>query len=159
MKNWKPPVENLPNIIEKIVEGSFFPHFFHLINLTEYADRLTEMPATVFVPVEDTVDIISAEQFQIIEKALKDKKLALEIVENHIIEEPVSLSEMVNLKEIKTINGKPLKVDVQCRIREDYEFSIENACSVKAEINGLPMETANIVCYNGFIHTIRGVII
>ncbi|NPA17408.1 MAG: hypothetical protein GXO05_06650 [Aquificae bacterium] len=159
MKQWKPPAENLPNIIEKLVEGTFLPHFFQLINITEYGEKLREMPVTLFVPVEDTLDLISSKELQILEKALKDESLATKIVENHIIQQPVPLREMLDIREIQTIGGKKLSVNVRCGIREDFEFSVSQGCYVEAEIGGLHLETANIVCYNGFIHTIRGIII
>ncbi|NPA58331.1 MAG: hypothetical protein GXN94_03435 [Aquificae bacterium] len=159
MKKWKPPAENLPNIIEKLVEGTFMPQFFQLINITQYGDMLRETPATLFVPVEETLDIVPPQVIATVEKALKDSSLATEIVGNHIIEEPITLGEMLQIKELKTIGGKTISIDVRCNIREDFEFSISNACTVFAEISGIPMETANIVCYNGFIHTIRGIIV
>jgi len=159
MKRWKPPAENLPNIIEKLVEGSFMPYFFQLINTTEYGEKLREMPATLFVPVEDTLDLMTPRSIETLEKAFKDEKLALQIIENHLLSQPMTLKEMLNLRQIETVNGNRLDINVQCHIREDFEFSISQACYVEAEINSIPMETANIVCYNGFIHTIRGIII
>jgi len=159
MKRWKPPAENLPNVIEKLVEGSFMPYFFQMINITEYGDKLREIPVTLFVPVEDTLDFISEEVTETIEKALKDETLAKQIVENHIIEEPLTLKEMMDIKKVKTVGGNILDINVRCNIREDFEFSVSQGCYVKAEISSLQIETANIVCYNGFIHTIKGIFI
>ncbi len=159
MKNWKPPAENLPNVIDRLKEGISFPLFFQLLNTTEYADKLTEMVVTLFVPVEDTLDYIAPEQLDTLKKALDDPELAKRIIENHMIDEAISLKEMLDIKELTTVSGKKIKIDVSCNIREDFEFSIDNACFVDAKIEGNDIETANLVCYNGFIHTIRGVIL
>ncbi|NPA53310.1 MAG: hypothetical protein GXO21_01430 [Aquificae bacterium] len=159
MKVWKPPAENLPNVIDRLKEGITFPLFFQLLSTTEYIDKLTEMVVTLFVPVEDTLDLIAPEELEEIKSALKDKDKAKKIIENHLIDEAISLREMLDIKELTTLSGRKIKVDVSCNIREDFEFSIENACFVKAEIENKEIETANLVCYNGFIHTIKGIIL
>ncbi len=159
MKNWKPPAENLPNVIDRIKEGTPFPLFFQILNNTEYAEELKERVVTLFLPVENTIDYISEKQLSELEEALKDKTKAKRIIENHLIDEAISLKEMLNMKELKTVSGKKIKIDVSCNIREDFEFLIENACFVEAKINENEIETANIVCYNGFIHTIKGIIL
>ncbi len=79
--------------------------------------------------------------------------MAKKIIENHLIDEAIPLREMLDIKELTTLSGKKIKIDVSCHIREDFEFSIENACFVDAKIENNEIETANIVCYNGFIHT------
>lgn len=159
MKNWKPPAENLPNVIDRLKEGIAFPLFFQILNTTEYAEKLTEMVVTLFVPVEDTLDYITPEQLAQFKEALNDEKKAKEIIENHLIDEAISLKEMLDIKELTTVSGKKIKVDVSCNIREDFEFPIDNACYVEAKINDNEIETANLVCFNGFIHTIKGVIL
>ena len=159
MKKWKPPAENLPNIYDRLVEGLAYPHFFQLIHIAGYQDYLREGALTIFVPVENTIDYISPETLTTIEKALKDEKLAKEILENHIVEEPITLKEMLDIKELTTLNGKKISIHVECHIREDYEFLIDHACYVTAKIQNNKIETANIVCYNGFIHTIKGIIL
>lgn len=159
MKVWKPPAENLPNFYDRLKEGIFYPYFFQLINISGYADKLAEFVGTMFVPIEHTADYILPETQKIIEKALKDENLARRIVENHLIDEPISLKEMLELKELLTVSGKKISIDVKCNIREDFEILIEDACYVEAYIDKNEIETANLVCHNGFIHTIKGIII
>ncbi len=159
MKIWKPPAENLPNVIDRLKEGIVFPLFFQILHTTEYADKLTEKVVTMFVPTEDTLDLLSADQIAQLQSALKDEKKAKEIIENHLIDRAISLKEMLDIKELTTLSGKKISVDVGCEIREDYEFSIDNACRVHALINGNKIETANLVCFNGFIHLIKGIIL
>ncbi len=159
MEKWKPPMENLPNILDRLKEGSFFPLFFQLVNSTDFADILTESVITVFTPVEDTLDFITEKEHSILKEALNDETKAKEIIGNHIVYGAYSLRELLDIKELETISGKKIKVDVSCNIREDFEFLIDNACFVDAKINDCEIETANIVCYNGFIHTIKGVIL
>jgi uncharacterized surface protein with fasciclin (FAS1) repeats len=108
---------------------------------------------------EDTLDILSADQIAQLQSALKDEKKAKEIVENHLINTPISLKEMLAIKELTTLSGKKILIDVSCNIREDYEFSLDNACYVHGTVNNNKIETANIVCFNGFIHIIKGIVI
>lgn len=152
--------DKLPSIMDRIKEGVFLPQFFQLIHTSGYDEIFPEMvQITLFIPTEDTLDYLTAEQIKNLESALDNKEKAKEIVENHIVKQELTLLDLSNLEKIFTINNKEISVDVHCNILDNYETPIVESSSLTARINEFDMETANLVCYNGIMHTIKGIIL
>ncbi len=152
--------DQLPSIMDRIKEGVFLPQFFQLIHISGYDEIFPEMvQITLFIPTEDTLDFLTGEQIKNLENALEDKEKAREIIENHIVKEELSLLDLSTLEEVFTINNKVLSIDVHCNILNNYESPITESSSLTAKINSFDMETANLVCYNGIMHSVRGIIL
>ncbi len=152
--------DKLPSIIDRIKEGVFLPQFFQLIHTSKYDEIFPEMvQITLFIPTEDTLDFLTPEQIRNLESALDDEKRAKEIIENHIVKQELTLLDLSNLESIFTLNNKEIKVDVHCNILDNYETPIAESSSLTAKINNFDMETANLVCYNGIMHSIKGILL
>ncbi len=152
--------ENLPSILDRIKEGVFLPQFFQLIHVSGYDEILPEMvQITLFIPTEDTLDFLNSEQIKYLNSALEDKEKAKEIIENHIVKEELTLLDLANLEKVFTLNNKEIGIDVHCNILNNFETPIAESSSLTAKVNDYKMETANLVCYNGIMHSIKGVIL
>ncbi len=152
--------DKLPSIMDRIKEGVFLPQFFQLIHISGYDSIFPEMVGiTLFIPTEDTLDYLTSEQIKYLESALDDKEKAKEIIENHIVKQELTLIDLSKLETVFTLSSKEITVDIHCNILDRYESPIAESSSLTAKINGFNMETSNLVCYNGIIHSIKGIIL
>jgi uncharacterized surface protein with fasciclin (FAS1) repeats len=150
----------LPSIMDRIKEGVFLPQFFQLIHTSGYHEIFPEMvQITLFIPTEDTLEYLTPEQIKVLNEALDNEHKAKKIIENHIIKEELSLVDLSKLEEVFTINNREVSIDIHCNILDIYEAPISESSSLTAKINGFDIETANLVCYNGIMHSIKGVIL
>ena len=100
-------------------------------------------PFTVFAPTDDAFAKLPAGTVENLLKPENKDKLAA-ILTYHVVPGTVMASDVVKLKDAKTVNGKMLKVTVQGNV---------------VMINDAKVTTTDIVASNGVIHVIDTVVL
>jgi uncharacterized surface protein with fasciclin (FAS1) repeats len=100
-----------------------------------------EGPFTVFAPTDEAFAKVPKET---LEGLLKDKDALTAVLTYHVVPGKVMASDVVKLTTAKTVQGKPLQI-----VAKDG----------KVTINGVNVIKTDIVCKNGVIHVIDGVLL
>ena len=98
-------------------------------------------PFTVFAPTDEAFAKIPKEK---LEALLKDKKALTAILTYHVVPGKVLAADVVKLDSAKTVEGQPIKI-----VTKDG----------KVTVNGVNVIKTDILCKNGVIHVIDGVLL
>ncbi|GIW94380.1 MAG: hypothetical protein KatS3mg110_2421 [Pirellulaceae bacterium] len=98
-------------------------------------------PFTVFAPTDEAFAKIPKEK---LEALLKNKEALTNVLKYHVVPGKVMAADVVKLQSAKTAQGESLKIAVK---------------DGKVSINGVNVVKTDIVCKNGVIHVIDGVLL
>jgi len=129
----------MQNIIKTIIEMGNFKTFIRVIQKAGLNNNLSDGGQyTVFAPNDAAFSKYSSEK---IENLLNDKDRLLTVVKTHILAKKVPSTSLMNIKKIKTINGKELTISTKKGL----------------QINDINVIKTDIECTNGIIHGIDNV--
>jgi len=129
----------MENIIKTIIELGNFKTFIRIIQKAGLTQNLSNgSQFTVFAPNDVAFSKFSPEK---IDNLLNDKDRLLTILKAHIIAKKIMSTSLINLKKIKTINGKELIISTTKGFR----------------INDINVIKTDVECTNGVIHAIDNV--
>lgn len=129
------------SIIETAKKAGSFKTLLAAIEATNLDKALAgEGPFTVFAPTDEA---FAALPKGTVEALLKDKKKLASILKYHVLEGAVKSADVVKIDKAQTLNGQSISV-----IITDNQVNIDNAKVVMVDI----------MCDNGIIHVIDGVI-
>jgi uncharacterized surface protein with fasciclin (FAS1) repeats len=98
-------------------------------------------PFTVFAPTDKAFAKIPKEK---LEALLKDKKALADVLTYHVVAGKVLAADVVKLKSVKTVLGKPVTISVVDK---------------KVKVNDATVTATDIQCSNGVIHVIDTVLL
>ncbi|KYK21772.1 hypothetical protein AYK24_03175 [Thermoplasmatales archaeon SG8-52-4] len=134
-------MRNIQNIIKTIIESGSFKTFIRIIQKAGLTYNLSNGGQyTIFAPNDAAFAKFPSEK---IENLLNDKDRLLTVIKAHIIAKKVLSTSLMNLKKVKTINGKELIIST----------------SKGLKINDVNIIKSDIECSNGIIHTIDNVLL
>jgi uncharacterized surface protein with fasciclin (FAS1) repeats len=135
--------EKSDTVVDIAVANENFSTLVTALTEAELVEILAgEGPFTVFAPTNDAFKALGDETFQAV---LADKENLTNILTYHVVPGKVMASEVVNLPEAVTVNGRVLT------------FNVEDDGSVT--VNGAKIVTTDIEASNGVIHVIDTVLI
>ena len=130
----------MQNIIKTVIDMGNFKTFIRVVQKAGLTQNLTNgSQLTLFVPTDAAFNKFPPEK---IENLLNDKDKLLTVLKAHILAKKVPSPSLMNLKKIKTINGKELAISTTKGLR----------------INDANLTKTDIECTNGIIHTIDNVL-
>jgi len=131
----------MENIIKTAIEINSFKTFIRVIQKAGLTTNLANGGQfTIFAPTDAAFAKFSPET---IESLLNDKDRLLTVIKAHILAKKINSASLMNMKKIKTINGKELTVSSTKGLR------INDATVIKTDVE----------CTNGFIHAIDNVLL
>ena len=118
--------------------------FKTLVTAVKAADLVETLkgagPFTVFAPTDAAFEKVPKEK---LEELLKDKKALAGVLTYHVVSGKVMADDVVKLDTAKTVQGKSIAI-----VTKDG----------KVTVNGVNVVKTDIVCTNGVIHVIDGVL-
>lgn len=130
----------MPGICDVAIKAG---NFKTLVTATKAAGLIptlnTKGPFTVFAPNDNAFEKLPKDT---VNALLKDKPKLIDILKYHVVEGAYTLAEAFNMKKLKTLQGKELKLDIE-------------SCSV----NDAKIIEGNITADNGIIHVIDTVLL
>lgn len=128
-------------IIKTLIELGNFKTFIRVMQKAGLTQNLSSNDQyTVFAPNDAAFSKFSTDK---IENLLNDKDRLLTVARAHIIAKKVMSSSLMNMKKIKTINGKELSISIKKGL----------------QINDANLIKPDIECINGVIHAIDNVLL
>jgi uncharacterized surface protein with fasciclin (FAS1) repeats len=119
--------------------------FKTLVTAVKAADLVETLkgkgPFTVFAPTDSAFAKVPADK---LDALLKDKQALTRVLTYHVVPGKVMAADVVKLRSAKTVEGQPLKIAVS---------------DGKVTVNGVNVVRTDIVCGNGVIHVIDGVLL
>lgn len=128
------------DIVETAIDAKNFTTLLAAVKQAELVDALKgEGPYTLFAPTDEAFAKIPQSQLQAL---LNNKKMLTSVLTYHVVADNVTSSDVVKLKQAKTLQGQSISIDAT---------------------NGVKVDNANvimtdIVASNGVIHVIDTVI-
>lgn len=130
------------DIVDTAVGAGKFKTLVTAVKAAELVETLKgEGPFTVFAPTDDAFAKVPKET---LEALLKDKKALTSVLTYHVVPGKVMAADVVKLDSAKTVQGKMLSI-----VTKDG----------KVTVNGVNIVKTDIVCKNGVIHVIDGVLL
>ena len=128
----------MKNIVETGIEMGVFNTLIAAAKAAGLAETLSTETLTVFAPNDDAFAKLPAGT---VEGLLDDKEKLTEILTYHVIPGKHMASELMNLSNIKTLQGGELQLDIK-----------------KSMVNNAKILQADIECSNGVCHMIDSVL-
>lgn len=129
------------DIVDTAVSSGSFKTLVAAVKAADLADTLKgKGPFTVFAPSDDAFAKIPKEK---LDALLKDKKALASVLSYHVVPGKVRASDVVKLQSAKTVQGQSVAI---------------SAKDGKVTINGVNVVKTDILCDNGVIHVIDGVL-
>jgi uncharacterized surface protein with fasciclin (FAS1) repeats len=130
------------DIVDTAVGADGFKTLVAAVKAAGLVDTLKgDGPFTVFAPTDEAFGKIPKEK---IEALLKDKEALTKVLTFHVVPGKVMAADVVKLTKAKTVQGQELDIVVK---------------DGKVAINGVNVIKTDIVCKNGVIHVIDGVLL
>jgi len=130
------------DIVDTAVGADGFKTLVAAVKAAGLVDTLKgDGPFTVFAPTDEAFGKIPKEK---IEALLKDKEALTKVLTFHVVPGKVMAADVVKLNKAKTVQGQELDIVVK---------------DGKVAINGVNVIKTDIVCKNGVIHVIDGVLL
>jgi uncharacterized surface protein with fasciclin (FAS1) repeats len=130
------------DVVDTAVAAGNFKTLAKAIEAADLVETLKgKGPFTVFAPTDDAFSKLPEGA---LEALLKDKEKLKAVLTYHVVSGKVAAADVVNLKEAKTVQGKPLQITAK-----DGGVMINKAKVVKADI----------AASNGVIHVIDTVLL
>ncbi|KYK28876.1 hypothetical protein AYK20_06475 [Thermoplasmatales archaeon SG8-52-1] len=131
----------IQNIYKTVLEMGNFKTFIRIIQKAGLTQNLTDgNQITIFAPNDAAFAKFPTEK---IESLLNDKDRLLTVIKAHILAKKVMSPSLINMKKIKTINGKELIISTTKGLR------INDANIIKSDVE----------CTNGIIHALDSVLL
>jgi uncharacterized surface protein with fasciclin (FAS1) repeats len=129
-------------IVETAVAVDGFKTLVTAVKAADLVETLSgEGPFTVFAPNDAAFAKVPKETLEVL---LKDKKALAGVLTFHVVAGKVMAADVVKLETAKTVQGQSLKI-----VTKDG----------KVTVNGINVIKSDIVCKNGVIHVIDGVLL
>lgn len=137
-----PKDEPAKDIVDTAVGAGQFNTLVTAVKAAELVETLKgEGPFTVFAPTDEAFAKVPKDK---LEALLKDKKALTSVLTYHVVSGKVMAADVVKLDSAKTVQGKSLTI-----VTKDG----------KVTVNGVNVIKTDIVCKNGVIHVIDGVLL
>lgn len=134
--------EPAKDIVETAMGAGQFKTLVTAVKAAELVDTLKgDGPFTVFAPTDDAFAKVPKEN---LEALLKDKKALAGVLTYHVVSGKVLAADVVKMDSAKTVQGKSLTI-----VTKDG----------KVTVNGVNVVKTDILCKNGVIHVIDGVLL
>ena len=128
-------------IVETAAGADDFKTLVTAVKAADLVETLSgEGPFTVFAPTNEAFAKVPKES---LEALLKNKKALTGVLTFHVVSGKVMAADVVKLSTAKTVQGQELKIETK---------------DGKVTVNGINVIKTDIVCKNGVIHVIDGVL-
>jgi uncharacterized surface protein with fasciclin (FAS1) repeats len=130
------------DIVDTAVGAGQFKTLVTAVKAAELVETLKgEGPFTVFAPTDEAFARVPKET---LDALLKDKTALAGVLTFHVVPGNVRAADVVKLDSAKTVQGQMLKIETR---------------DGKVQVNGINVIKTDIVCKNGVIHVIDGVLL
>ena len=130
------------DVVDTAVGAGSFKTLVTAVKAADLVETLKgDGPFTVFAPTDEAFAKVPKDA---LDGLLKDKKALTAVLTYHVVPGKVMAADVVKLSEAKTVNGKTLKIATK---------------DGKVTVNGVNLVKTDIVCKNGVIHVIDGVLL
>ena len=131
----------MKNLVQTAIEAGNFKTLVKAVQEAGLVDTLSsDGPFTIFAPTDEAFSKLPAGT---LENILQDKEMLTNILTYHVVPNKVMASDVINIKNADTVNGKQLSIDTSKGVK------IDKANVIKTDIE----------CTNGVIHVIDEVLI
>ena len=135
----------MKNIVETAIAAGSFTTLVAAVKAADLVKTLTgKGPFTVFAPTDDAFSKLPAGT---VDALLKDKVKLTSILTYHVLQGAIPASDVVQHKNLTTLQGQDLKVD-----------AVKWHLHKNVKINGANVIKTDIECTNGAIHIIDSVL-
>lgn len=130
------------DIVDTAVGAGQFKTLVTAVKAAELVETLKgEGPFTVFAPTDEAFARVPKET---LDALLKDKTALAGVLTFHVVPGNVRAADVIKLDSAKTVQGQTLKIETK---------------DGKVQVNGINVIKTDIVCKNGVIHVIDGVLL
>lgn len=130
------------DVVDTAVGAGSFKTLVTAVKAADLVETLKgDGPFTVFAPTDEAFAKVPKDA---LDGLLKDKKALTGVLTYHVVPGKVMAADVVKLTEAKTVNGKKLTIATK---------------DGKVTVNGVNVVKTDIVCKNGVIHVIDGVLL
>ena len=131
----------MKNLVETAIEAGNFKTLVKAVREAGLLDTLSrEGPFTIFAPTDEAFAKLPAGT---IDNLIKDKEKLTNVLTYHVVPDKVMSTDVLNLDNAKTVNGKEITIDTSEGVK------VDKANVVKTDIE----------CTNGVIHIIDNVLL